>query len=267
MIRPATVAGTFYPGDAATLSVALEKLLSPHPLAPERVSAVIAPHAGYVYSGECAGQALRRVMVPRTVVIVGVNHHGSGHPLAVDSHSGWQTPLGTVPLDRELGEQLIALQPLFAFDARAGLREHSLEVQVPFLQYLRPDVRILPITVACHDEGTLLAAGTALGRLLAGNREVLILASTDMSHYLPAAVAARLDRLAIAAIEALDPPALFATVRTHGISMCGVAPTTLALAAAIAAGAIRVEPVCYTHSGKATGDEHEVVAYYSALIR
>lgn len=266
MVRSAVVAGTFYPGEPQQLGSMLESLLTPRPATPERALAAIVPHAGYVYSGECAGKALRRLAIPATVVIAGVNHHGFGHPLAVDDHDAWQTPRGPVAVDRELGAKLVAAEPRFGFDATAGAREHSLEVQVPFLRHLRPDVRILPITVACQDPEELLGAGTALGKLLAGDEAVLLLASTDMSHYLPAPVAARYDRLAIAAIEALDPAALLATVRTHHISMCGAAPTALVLAAAIAAGALRVEPVCYTHSGTVTGDEHEVVAYYSALV-
>jgi len=266
MVRSAVVAGTFYPGEPQELGSMLERLLTPRPATPERALAAIVPHAGYIYSGECAGKALRRLTIPATVVIAGVNHHGFGHPLAVDDHDAWQTPGGPVAVDRELGARLVAAEPRFGFDATAGAREHSLEVQVPFLRHLRPDVRILPITVSCQDPDVLLGTGTALGKLLAGDEDVMLLASTDMSHYLPATVAARYDRLAIAAIEALDPAALLATGRTHNISMCGAAPTALVLAAAIAASALRVEPVCYTHSGVVTGDEYEVVAYYSALV-
>jgi MEMO1 family protein len=267
VIRPAVVAGRFYPGDPRELESYLAGVLAPRPPVPEKALAAIVPHAGYPYSGGCAAAAFRRLAIPRTVVIAGVNHHGIGHPLAVDDHQAWQTPLGPVALDREWAEKLVTTVPLFAFDATASRHEHSLEVQVPFLRFLRADVRLVPVTVACHDAAALLQAGTALGRLVANDPDILLVASTDMSHYIPAAAAARLDRQAIAAIEALDPAALFATVARLGISMCGVAPTTLILAAAVAAGARTVETVCYTHSGVVTGDDREVVAYYSALVR
>ncbi len=224
------------------------------------------PHAGYLYSGGCAGKGFARAELTPTVVILGVNHRGRGHPFAVDGHDSWQTPLGLVQIDGTLRDRLVASAPMFTIDSEAGLSEHSLEVQVPFIQYLRPDARILPVVVASHQLEELLAAGTALGKLLASEAGLMIVASTDMSHYIAADEARRLDHQALERVLHLDGVGLFQVVSRLGISMCGVAPTTMMLVAAAEAGARKAELVAYTNSGEATGDPHEVVAYASALV-
>lgn len=265
MIRRPAVAGSFYPGSKA----ALEKELAEYIEISENkrnVLGLISPHAGYVYSGGCAGKGFGLVDIPGTVIILGVNHRGMGHPFAVDGNDYWNTPLGDVMLDKELRARIVGESKIFAVDSVAGSHEHSLEVQVPFIQYLNPDTKILPITVSSLDLRDLTIAGKELGEIVKDNRDLLLLASTDMTHFLDAETAKIQDNKAIDKILALDPKGLFDTVVEKDISMCGMAPTVIMLYAALEAGAGAVETLCYTNSGEASGDYDRVVAYYSAIV-
>lgn len=265
-VRPPAVAGHFYPAGPRPLERELAGLVpATAGAARRRVLGLLAPHAGYVYSGGCAGQAYARVALTPTVVVLGVNHRGAGAELAVDGHDFWQTPLGQVEVDPGLRQRLLATSPLFRLDSEAGLQEHSLEVQLPFIQHARPGARILPVTVAAWRLEDLLAAGTALASLLAG-QEVTVVASSDMSHYIPAARARELDFLAIECMLQLDPEGLYRVVRDRRISMCGVAPAVIMLQAARRAGATRSELVCYSHSGEVSGDLDQVVGYASLVV-
>jgi len=265
MHRSAAVAGHFYPADKKVLQRLMQQLLPPG--SPGRkVLGLLAPHAGYVYSGGCAGQGYGRAALTETVIILGVNHRGAGAPLAVDGNDCWETPLGNVEVNSELRSSLLAGSALFRLDSEAGRLEHSLEVQVPFIQQRRPGARILPITVAAHRLDELLAAGQEIARLLAGNPDLMMVASSDMSHYIPAERARELDLKAIACLLRLDAEDLYRTVRDNRISMCGVAPAVIMLSAASAAGAAKAELVCYTNSGDVSGDRSEVVGYASAIV-
>jgi MEMO1 family protein len=265
MTRKPAVAGQFYPADKKVL----EKELAKMTVAGEKkgkVLGLVAPHAGYVYSGACAGQGYSRVALGKTVVILGVNHRGRGAPLALDGHDSWQTPLGEAALDNDLRADLLNASKLFVVDSEAGRLEHSLEVQVPFIQFLSPGSRILPVTVAAHRLPDLLAAGHELARLFGENSDITMVASSDMSHYIPAARAKELDFLALDQALKLDPAGLYRVVAENRISMCGVAPTVIMLAAAKEAGAAHAELVCYTHSGEVSGDLAEVVGYASLVV-
>jgi len=265
MIRRPAVAGSFYPGSKA----ALEKELSHYievSANKKKVIGLISPHAGYIYSGGCAGKGFGTVEIPGTVIILGVNHRGMGHPFAVDGNDYWSTPLGDVPLDDELRGRIVKNSKVFTVDSMAGSHEHSLEVQVPFIQYLDPDTKILPITVSSWDSRDLTIAGKELGEIVNDNHDLLLLASTDMTHFLDAESAKNQDNKAIEKILALDPKGLFDTVVEEDISICGMAPTVIMLYAATAAGAASVETICYTNSGEASGDYDRVVAYYSAIV-
>jgi AmmeMemoRadiSam system protein B len=206
------------------------------------------------------------IEVPDSVIIIGVNHRGSGEPFAIDGHDSWDTPLGDCKLDEILRSKLVECSKVFAIDNRASLEEHSLEVQVPFIQVLNPGARILPITVASMDMDQLLQAGKEIGRLLKEQPPVLMVASTDMSHYIDAETADVEDHKAIDKISGLDPEGLFEVVTNRRISMCGVSPTVIMLKAALEAGASQTEIVEYTHSGKVSGDFNQVVAYLSMIV-
>lgn len=265
MIRKPAVAGSFYPGSKVTLEKELPQYIEISENK-KKVLGLISPHAGYIYSGSCAGKGFGMVEIPGTVIILGVNHQGVGHPFAVDGNDYWQTPLGDVPLDDELRTKVIKHSQIFALDSNAGKFEHSLEVQVPFIQYLSPGTKILPITVSSWDLRDLTLAGKELGKILKENNDLLLIASTDMTHFLDAESAKSQDDKAIDNILKLDPKGLYSTVVEEKISMCGMAPTVIMLTSAMEAGAAKVETLCYTNSGEASGDYNRVVAYYSAII-
>lgn len=267
MIRYPAVAGQFYPGSEQALRRELERCI-PSGVAQRPAIGVISPHAGYVYSGSAAGQLLAGVEIPATVVILGPNHRGRGALAALSPATGWQTPLGVVPLEQRLAQLIRRQVPAVELDSEAHGQEHSLEVQVPFLQYLRPDVAIVPLCLAFGDyEGCEL-----LGRgLAAAIREygapVLILASSDMTHYESAAAAKKKDALALEHALALDPRGLVQVCRSNRITMCGVIPAAVMLVAAKELGATTTELVTYTTSGEVTGDMQQVVAYASVAVR
>lgn len=267
MTRMPAVADRFYPQSATRLWAALENLI---PAVPEeqrqQALAVVMPHAGYMYSGATAGLTISRVRVPETVLILGPNHHGRGASLALGTED-WRMPLGTVPVDLELARLILQRSTLIVEDQEAHGQEHSLEVQLPFLQHQQPRLRIVPLVVShlayadCETAGLELAAAIkALGK------PVLILASTDMSHYESRPDAARKDHLALDRILAMDPQGLYATVLGQRISMCGVMPTTIALIAAKELGATRAELVRYTDSGEVSGETSQVVGYAGLML-
>lgn len=265
MIREPVVAGTFYPGTKSILEEELGKYIQPAETK-QKVFGLVSPHAGYVFSGKCAGRGFGAVEVPGTVIILGVNHHGFGHPFAVDGHEQWKTPLGNIKINEELRTKLVSESKIFETDTIAGSREHSLEVQVPFVQYINPDAEILPVTIASGDPKRLMEAGKEIAALVKDNPDVLIVASTDMSHYISADRAREKDKKAIDKILALDPEGLVNTVAMERISMCGVAPTAIMLAAALELGATKAEIIDYTNSGNVMGDYNRVVAYLSMIV-
>lgn len=265
MNRQSAVAGQFYEGDPARLRQNVAKLMPAQTKTAAKL--LIVPHAGYVYSGRVAGATFARTEVPETVVLLGPNHHGLGAPLAVSSED-WETPLGHVPLARELAAALVKGSKLFAADNLAHQREHSLEVQLPFLQVLQDKLRIVPIAVSRLPLPQCRQAGAELARALRSFAEpALLVASTDMTHYEPRQQAAEKDQLALGHILSLDPAGLHGTVLTQRITMCGVIPVTIALFAALELGAEHTELVCHADSGYVSGDTGQVVGYAGLLIR
>lgn len=266
MQRQPAVAGQFYPGSPQELSGMLQAFID---TGAEKKDALVAvsPHAGYVYSGPVAGQVLGRINIPRRVLLMGPNHRGLGAQAAVMTSGQWLTPLGAVELDPELGSALIQNSPLVQEDALAHQYEHSLEVQVPFLQALMPELRLTPLCLGHLELSACLELGRAAALAIKGLGEpVLMVASTDMTHYEPAALAKQQDLRAIEHILALDPAGLYNTVRNNGITMCGVLPTTVCLAAALELGASQAELVAYTNSGEVSGDFDQVVGYAGLII-
>lgn len=266
MIRQPAVAGQFYPGTEQGLRDELQRLL-PSFSEKRRAIGVISPHAGYIYSGPAAGALLSQVAIPRTVLIIGPNHRGAGAVAALSSDDGWQTPLGVVPIEKRLSDLIRQHQPAIQEDNAAHRLEHSLEVQVPFLQYLRPDVSIVPLCLAFGDYAGCELVGTALAAAInAFGEEVLIVASSDMTHYESAEAARQKDSLALERALALDARGLVEVCRSRRITMCGVVPSAVMLIAAAQLGAAKAELVAYTNSGQMTGDEQQVVAYASMLV-
>ena len=266
MLRTAVVAHQFYPGDPATLSQTLASLI-PAESAKVNALAVVSPHAGYVYSGGVAGETFARVNIPQDIIIMGPNHHGLGAPVALMDQGSWDMPLGEVPINTTLAGLLIKHSEIIRADSSAHRPEHSLEVQVPFLQYLRKDITITPLVIShisyddCRKVGKALAAA-----IKEYGKPVLMVASSDMTHYESRQSASTKDHLAMAQIEALNPQGLYDTVLTKRITMCGIMPATIALIAAMELGAKKAELVRYTDSGEASGDTSQVVGYAGFVI-
>jgi hypothetical protein len=265
-VRRPAVAGSFYDGEAGQLERDVRSHLAADCLS-ERAFGAIVPHAGYIYSGPVAGAVYSRLAVPRTAVVLCPNHTGRGAPAAVDPSDAWRTPLGDVPVDRRLAKRLMALAPSLEEDAVAHSREHSLEVQLPFLQVCRPDVSLVPVCLGAADLDLCREVGGALAALVAEEQEPpLLLASSDMNHYESRAIGRAKDDRALARVEALDAEGLFATVMRENITMCGFLPATALLFAARQAGVASARVVARRDSGDETGDTTSVVGYAGVIL-
>jgi len=263
-VRLPAVADRFYPGDAQLLRVTVTTLLGPSPGGDRGLGAVV-PHAGYVYSGKVAGAVFRRLAVSDRVIILCPNHTGRGPRVSVWADGSWKIPGAELSVDEPLAARVLAEVPGARSDQRAHEREHAIEVELPFLAALRPDVRILPMVLGGLDGAEAAAVGEGLARAI-GDERILVLASSDMSHYIPHDEAAAKDRLAIDRLLAVDPEGLYEICELHGISMCGVLPATALLAYARVRGGARPELVQYATSGDAFGAYDSVVGYAGVLL-
>jgi len=267
MKRMPAVAGQFYPGTASGLSRALLELTREEK---ERLPAigVVSPHAGYVYSGAVAGELFSSIQVPGRAVIFCPNHTGIGEDAAIMSRGAWRMPWGDVPVDEELAARLETACPLLREDASAHSREHAIEVQLPFLHRFRPDVRIVPVALGRLSLEDCRELGENVADAIEGDSErPLLVASSDMSHYVPDAVARKKDRMAIDRMLALDPEGLYRIVRTERISMCGVMPATVVLFAARRLGATSARLIRYATSGDVSRAFDQVVGYAGLAFR
>ncbi len=273
LVRQPAVQGQFYAGDAAALRREVDACFTdprgPGSLpkeprhGPRSIVAAIVPHAGFPYSGPIAAHAyaaIARQPAPSSVVILGVDHHGVGG-LASLSARPWRTPLGDVPIDRELLRALD--RPPLAVDEAAHVLEHSIEVQLPFLQRVLPGVAFVPIQVHYASFEALSRVADVVREAIEG-RDTLLLASTDFTHYEPAAVAEALDRKALAPILRMDARGLYDVVAREGLSMCGIAPTTVLLAA-LRDRNLSVRLLRWGHSGEAAPMD-EVVGYAALTV-
>ena len=266
MKREPAVAHQFYPGDPATLRHALDGLI-PAASTKQKGLAVVSPHAGYIYSGAVAGETFAAVDIPQDIVVMGPNHHGYGAPVALMDKGAWSMPLGEVPINTVLAHSLLAQTELIKADTLAHRFEHSLEVQVPFLQYFRPDMTLTPMVISPLSYKTCQIVGEALAAVVKQyGKPVLIVASSDMTHYESRESATAKDSMAIQQIKALNPEGLYNTVLGNKISMCGIMPATIALIAALRLGATQARLIRYTDSGEASGDTNQVVGYAGFVI-
>lgn len=266
MIRHPAVAGQFYPQTAATLRDDLSKLIVPAPTKKKAIG-VISPHAGYIYSGPVVGYLYGLLDVPSTVVILGPNHHGVGAAAAIYPPGEWLTPLGAAPVDTRLSSLIRQFAPLVEEDVTAHRYEHSLEVQVPFLQHVQHDLAIVPICLGFGDFARCRILGSGLARAIREyGEDVLIVASSDMTHYESADAARHKDEQAFREILAMNPEGLLETCRSNGITMCGVVPATVMLVAALELGATGAVLEKYATSGDVTGDNRQVVAYAAVTV-
>ena len=268
MLRRAAVAGRFYPSQPDRLRRDLLEHLGP-PRAQHRARGVVVPHAGYRYSGVVAGAVFSGIEIPERVLILCPNHTGMGASLSIMSQGEWEIPLGRVPIDEELARRLLHHCPFLTEDAEAHRFEHSLEVQLPFLLHLRPDLRLVPIAVGHHGFSTFRRLGEDIAKALRdlSGKPVLVVASSDMNHFEPDAVTRIKDGKAISRILSLDAPGLYEVIRRESISMCGYGPTiAMMYGTEASAETCRAELVRYATSGDAGGGRREVVGYAGIAI-
>ncbi|MGZ5440875.1 MAG: AmmeMemoRadiSam system protein B [Thermoanaerobaculia bacterium] len=268
-IRPPAVAGTFYEGTPDRLARQVDSCFAanaPESAQKERFLGAVVPHAGLMYSGHVAAALYALADLPKRFVILCPNHTGAGHFAAINHQGAWRTPLGEVAIDSSLADALMARTPLLVEDARAHAREHSLEVQLPFLQRLLGDFTFVPICLGAHRYDYAEEIGRAISDVLTNERDVAILASSDLNHYEDQRETLRKDQLVIDQVLARNPQELWRVVDEYDVSMCGFIPTTTMLLAANALGATEARLIKHATSGDVNGDYSHVVGYAALLI-
>ena len=267
MLRLPAVAGRFYPADPQELTRLVRRYAAPDPqFKPQRFSACLVPHAGYMYSGHVAGAVYSRMVLPQKIIILGVRHFPRGKPAAILTSGAWRTPLGDAPIDEPLAQSLLHDCPILSEDSVAHLTEHSLEVQLPFLQVLAANFSFVPVALGGIHFDDLAAVGQALAKILDANPEVLLLTTSDLNHYQDDRVTRTKDKKAIDQLLALDARGLYDVCRNEEISMCGLGPAVATLTALRALNANRAELVRYATSADVSGDTSSVVGYAGMIF-
>jgi hypothetical protein len=269
MVRKAICAGTWYPKEKKEIEKYLDLKAKK-----EKVIASICPHAGWIYSGKVAGAVYSKIAFPDVTqpifVLIGPNHTGLGEPASIMRTGEWEMPLGKVKIADELANAILENSQILEDDPDAHSQEHSLEVQIPFIQYFFPEAQIVPIGLSdyrlstCQDIGEAIAIGISKEQRA---NSVIIVASTDMTHYESQKNAERKDKLAIDKILQFDPEGLMGVVRKENISMCGSGPIATVLYTAKKLGAKSAELILYQTSGDTTGDYSAVVGYAGLIIK
>ena len=270
-IRAPAVAGRFYPGSEVELRSMVESMLADADGTPEPAFGGIVPHAGLVYSGACAAHVFKRVIIPEIVVLLAPNH--TGLRSNAGGASSWakgalDTPIGRLSIAEDFLSELEQRSALVQHDPVAHVQEHSVEVELPFLSVLAPSCLVAPIVLGWDDWRSCKELADALATVIKDwSVGVLLLASSDMTHFESASSAATRDRPALDAVEKLDGEGLLSYCRRENVSMCGRAPAAVVLEAAKLLGATSANIVDYRHSGMVTGDDASVVAYAGAVVR
>jgi MEMO1 family protein len=262
VLRLPAVAGRFYPANPEELTEVVRQYATRDPLlTSEQVTACLVPHAGYMYSGHVAGAVFSRILLPQEIIILGVRHFPRGKPAAIVSSGAWRTPLGDVPIDEPLAQSLLKQCPILREDSAAHLTEHSLEVQLPFLQVLSPTFSFVPIALGTIHFDELVAIGESIAVLLRSRPGLLLLTTSDLNHYQDDRTTRTKDQKAIDQLLALNPRALYDVCRNQEISMCGLGPAVAMLTALHSLGARRANLVRYATSADVSGDTSAVVGY------
>ncbi|MBF8301879.1 MAG: hypothetical protein HW396_160 [Candidatus Dadabacteria bacterium] len=261
--RKPAVAGKFYEGNAEELIKELSLLVKPLPdVEKKKILGGISPHAGYIYSGHVAGELYSRIQIPQRIVILSPNHTGYGARISIFPDGYWETPLGNVKVDSELCTLIQSRYKSIVRETDAHLFEHSLEVQLPFIQHLKSDFQIAPITLMHLTFKECEILGRAISDSIREmGEEVLIIASSDLNHYEDQKVTEKKDMMAIGKVLSLDPKGLLDVTSRYGISMCGVIPTTVMLILCLELGAKKAELLKHATSGDISGDYNHVVGY------
>jgi AmmeMemoRadiSam system radical SAM enzyme/AmmeMemoRadiSam system protein B/AmmeMemoRadiSam system protein A len=266
-VRRPAVAGQFYPGTAEQIKATLDDFLD-ETVKKEPWAAAVVPHAGWIYSGRLAARVLNRITIPDRVIVFGPKHNRVGADWAVAPQRAWSLPSGEVRSDPELAAKLAEKVDLFELDAAAHAPEHSIEVQIPILSRLAPSARVLGIAMHGGDMAAVQKSAEQLASALSEMaKPPLLVVSTDMNHYADEETTRRVDRMALDALESLDPVQLFNTVHQNRISMCGVLPAVLVMETLKHLGHLnRIESVGYATSAAVSGDTSRVVGYAGALL-
>jgi len=278
-IRFPVVSGAFYPSSKDSLIKEIEKCFKHH-LGPgkipdkpieyfPRISFLISPHAGYIYSGPVAAHSyynLYKSPLPKTIIILGPNHQGYGTNVSIYPEGVWRTPLGEVKIDEEVAYNLAKASDVFSLDEESHMYEHSIEVQIPFLQYILKDFKIVPICMLDQNKRTSIQVGEAIASIIADKEDVAIIASTDFTHYESAKEANRKDNEAIKAIIDLDVNKFYDVIEGMNITMCGFGPVSSLMVAAKKIGVKKGNLLKYATSGDITGDYSSVVGYASIFF-
>ncbi len=267
MIRMPIVAGQFYNGNKKGLEHQIKHLM-PEGRVKEKVLGALCPHAGFMYSGAVAGEVYSYIKAPETFILLGPNHTGYGEQFAIMSKGKWEIPTAVFDIDESLSFAIMKNSWLFKEDSLAHMNEHSLEVQLPFIANYAANSKIIPITMMHASIKQCMEAGEAIAKAIKeSGKEVVIIASSDMSHYISDKRARERDSLVEDRLLSLDPVGMYDIVLKEKITMCGYIPSTVMLYAVIALGATRVTKVQYTTSAEVSGDYSHVVGYLGVLVQ
>lgn len=267
-IRKPQVAGQFYSSSSSRLKSEIELLLN-RQLPKKEVIACMMPHAGYMYSGKVAGAVASSIYIKEKIVMIGPNHTGYGKDFGIMTEGIWQMPFGDISIDRDLAKSLLKKSSYLEEDTLCHVYEHSLEVELPFLQYVKEDFKIIPIILSMGDLKTYKEIGAEIANTIKDlnlMKSVLIIASSDMTHYETQKSAEKKDKEAIQAILELDEDKLWERIHKFNISMCGYAPAIVMLAASKLLGAKKGELIDYQTSSDVTGDYSSVVGYAGIIV-
>ncbi|MDI1471277.1 MAG: AmmeMemoRadiSam system protein B [Thermodesulfovibrio sp.] len=265
--RKPAVAGYFYPANPTELLYELEEYMSTS--GNLNAYGAICPHAGYVYSGHVAGAVYTKIKPKEIYILLGPNHTGYGSDISIMTEGEWEIPLGKIKIHTELAKKIVENNDYAKEDIQAHIYEHSIEVQLPFIYKTNPDAKIIPIAIKMVNLKSCISLAKTIFESIQDlklNEKVILISSTDMSHYLPDDLARKVDALAIEKIKNFDPEGLYNTVLENKISMCGFLPTVTMLYATKLLGAKEVQIVKYATSAEVSRDYDRVVGYLGALV-
>ena len=266
MDRKAVVAGHFYAREKDALLEMLKQLI-PLNAAKKSVLGVVLPHAGFSYSGGVVGKTIASIQVPDKIIILGPNHTGQGQPYSLVSSGVWNTPLGEIEIDADLAGKLLAASSLLIEDETAHIYEHSIEVILPFIQFINPRAKIIPVVISDFKNEGFKKVGEDIAKVISeSSNDVLIIASTDFTHYEPQPEAEKKDAAVIEAIVGLNPDKMLEIVQEQKISMCGFGPVSVMLNACKLLQAKNGKLIQYQTSGDISGDYDSVVGYAGIVI-
>jgi len=267
MIRQPAAAGQFYYETPSRLKKQVEQYIISDS-AKEKIIGAVSPHAGLMYSGNVAGAVYSSIQFPETFILIGPNHTGIGANVSIMASGQWNMPTGTFSLDEDLSRRIISNVQGISEDISSHLYEHSLELQLPFIAYFSNQVKIVPITVMSASLRDCELIGEGIAKAIKEvDYDVVLIASSDMSHYISDSSARRLDNLAIKEILNLNPEGLYKTVQKERISMCGFIPSTIMLYASNALGAKEARLIKYATSGDVSGNYEHVVGYAGIIVK